>query len=299
MPERMSLAVLKVPPPHSSPDRRAASTSSALATLLICASSPLPLQMFDASFKAYSGPGYMHASGGALLMPSDFRGLASLLVRAPGEVTRSDARMRRALRLLSMSNPLVKSTLTCLEREFDQRLLRDPFPSRGGMGSLPAIPEDETQLPDAGDDIAGVGGRGGGAGGAGGTSRLAQHLQGAAADGARLLTPRPIIGAAQSVYEPPAAAGDERNGWQQQQLGTSRKRAAPDSLKTVQAAAKRAALSPDNAVHTTLFPRGEVWALRLAPPHGAHYAHSEMTLRPAFHLRRAGGTTSRMAQAAR
>ena len=40
MPERMSLAVLKVPPPHSSPDRRAASTSS-LATLLICASSPL------------------------------------------------------------------------------------------------------------------------------------------------------------------------------------------------------------------------------------------------------------------
>ena len=46
MPERMSLAVLKVPPPHSSPDRRAASTSSALATLLITASSPLPLQMF-------------------------------------------------------------------------------------------------------------------------------------------------------------------------------------------------------------------------------------------------------------
>ena len=41
MPERMSLAVLKVPPPHSSPDRRAASTSSALATLLITASSPL------------------------------------------------------------------------------------------------------------------------------------------------------------------------------------------------------------------------------------------------------------------
>ena len=39
MPERMSLAVLKVPPPHSSPDRRAASTSSALATLLITASS--------------------------------------------------------------------------------------------------------------------------------------------------------------------------------------------------------------------------------------------------------------------
>ena len=213
--------------------------------------------------------------------------------------------MRRALRLLSMSNPLVKSTLTCLEREFDQRLLRDPFPSRGGMGSLPAIPEDDTQLPDTGDDIAGLGGgAGGGAGGgtgggAGGTSRLAQHLQGAAADRARLLTPRPIIGAAQSVYEPPAAAGDERNGWQQQQLGTSRKRAAPDSLQTVQAAAKRAALSPDNAVHTTLFPRGEVWALRLTPPSRCTYAHSEMTLRPAFHLRRAGGMKSRMAQAAR
>ena len=138
--------------------------------------------MFDATFKAYSGPGYTHASGGALLQPADFRGLASLLVRTPGEVTRSDARMRRALQLLSQSNPLVRSTLTCLEREFDVPLVADPFPASGGLGAFPAVPEDETQLP-AHDDDGSTGVASGGA--TAGAPQLASHLH---SNGARLLS---------------------------------------------------------------------------------------------------------------
>lgn len=41
------------------------------------------LKMADATFKAYSGPGYMHINGGAMLQPADFRGLAQMLVRSP------------------------------------------------------------------------------------------------------------------------------------------------------------------------------------------------------------------------
>ena len=216
--------------------------------------------MFDATFKAYSGPGYTHASGGALLQPADFRGLASLLVRTPGEVTRSDARMRRALQLLSQSNPLVRSTLTCLEREFDVPLVADPFPASGGLGAFPAVPEDETQLP-AHDDDGSTGVASGGA--TAGAPQLASHLH---SNGARLLSARPIVGAAQSVYEPPADARDQRNGWERQQVGTKRRRHAPATVEVAQAAAKRASLSPDNAVHTTLFPCGEVCRAATFPP---------------------------------
>jgi hypothetical protein len=51
------------------------------------------LKMVDAAFKAYSGPGYMHNSGGALLQPADYRGLAALLVhRAGAHESRDDRR---------------------------------------------------------------------------------------------------------------------------------------------------------------------------------------------------------------
>ena len=38
------------------------------------------LKMADATFAAYSGPGYTHISGGGLLAPSDYHGLATLLI---------------------------------------------------------------------------------------------------------------------------------------------------------------------------------------------------------------------------
>ena len=167
------------------------------------------------------------------------------------------------------------------------------------MGSLPAIPEDDTQLPDTGDDIAGLGGGAGGGAGGGTGGGAVEARATPAGRGSRSCEAAHSATNHRRGAVCVRASSDERNGWQQQQLGTSRKRAAPDSLQTVQAAAKRAALSPDNAVHTTLFPRGEVWALRLTPPSRCTYAHSEMTHRPAFHLRRTGGMKSRMAQAAR
>ena len=97
------------------------------------------LKMVDASFKAYSGPGYMHSSGGALLQPADFRGLAALLVhRAGAHESRNDRRMRRAIECLRATNPLVNNLLTCYERELRAD---DSFPCEAGAGGMPSIPE--------------------------------------------------------------------------------------------------------------------------------------------------------------
>ena len=96
------------------------------------------LKMVDAAFKAYSGPGYMHSSGGALLQPADYRGLAALLVhRAGAHESRDDRRMRRAIECLRSTNPLVHSLLTCYERELRAD---DSFPHGAGAGGMPSIP---------------------------------------------------------------------------------------------------------------------------------------------------------------
>ena len=82
------------------------------------------LQMADAVFKGYGGAGYTHSGGGGLLQPNDFHGMAALLVEAKSDSPDSGMHRRRreALRRLLdpiHGNSLVRSTLTCLEREID------------------------------------------------------------------------------------------------------------------------------------------------------------------------------------
>ena len=91
------------------------------------------LQMADAVFKGYGGAGYTHSGGGGLLQPNDFHGMAALLVEAKSDSPDSGMHRRRreALRRLLdpiHGNSLVRSTLTCLEREID--------------GAMPTICED-------------------------------------------------------------------------------------------------------------------------------------------------------------
>ena len=77
--------------------------------------------MADAVFKGYGGAGYTHSGGGGLLQPNDFNGMAALLVEsADSNSTSHHSRRREALRRLMdpiHGNPLVRRTLTCLERE--------------------------------------------------------------------------------------------------------------------------------------------------------------------------------------
>ena len=80
--------------------------------------------MADAVFKGYGGAGYTHSGGGGLLQPNDFHGMAALLVEAKSDSPDSGMHRRRreALRRLLdpiHGNSLVRSTLTCLEREID------------------------------------------------------------------------------------------------------------------------------------------------------------------------------------
>ena len=80
--------------------------------------------MADAVFKGYGGAGYTHSGGGGLLQPNDFHGMAALLVEAKSDSSDSGMHRRRreALRRLLdpiHGNSLVRSTLTCLEREID------------------------------------------------------------------------------------------------------------------------------------------------------------------------------------
>lgn len=82
------------------------------------------LKMANATFKGYGGAGYIHSGGGGLLHPADFHGMASLLVERSqgGAAPQNGSRtvQRAALRRLmdpQSGNPLVRETLTCLERE--------------------------------------------------------------------------------------------------------------------------------------------------------------------------------------
>ena len=102
------------------------------------------LQMADAVFKGYGGAGYTHSGGGGLLQPNDFHGMAALLVEANTDDAEDEGmhkRRRDALRRLLdpiHGNSLVRSTLTCLEREVD--------------GSLPTICESSDSEDETDDD---------------------------------------------------------------------------------------------------------------------------------------------------
>eukprot|EP00964_Phaeocystis_antarctica_P092004 scaffold59066_cov93-Phaeocystis_antarctica.AAC.1 len=80
--------------------------------------------MADAVFKGYGGAGYTHSGGGGLLQPNDFHGMAALLVEAKSDSPDSGMHRRRREALRRLLDPihgniLVRSTLTCLEREID------------------------------------------------------------------------------------------------------------------------------------------------------------------------------------
>ena len=74
--------------------------------------------MRDALFQGYGGAGFTHSSGGGLLQPADFHGMAALLIK--DRVKGSKRRQQKALRNLMLpvkGNVLVRETLTCLEQE--------------------------------------------------------------------------------------------------------------------------------------------------------------------------------------
>ena len=74
--------------------------------------------MRDALFQGYGGAAFTHSSGGGLLQPADFHGMAALLIK--DRVKGSKRRQQKALRNLMLpvkGNVLVRETLTCLEQE--------------------------------------------------------------------------------------------------------------------------------------------------------------------------------------
>ena len=203
------------------------------------------LKMADATFKAYSGPGYTHMHGGGLLVPNDYRGLASLLIEhergvlAPDD---SNGRLLAALRLLKLTNPIVRRTLTCFERE----LRGEEFPAAaGGISALPSLPQNGACFQERRAGMSGVP-----------PPVLATHVGGlSGASGVTLVPPR-FIGAAVSVLELDAAATEDRNVLGQQSVGTRVMRAT--SVTVAQPVLSvTAEVSPDNAVHTVLYPYGQ------------------------------------------
>ena len=69
--------------------------------------------MRDALFQGYAGAAFTHSSGGGLLEPADFHGVAALLIK--NRVKGSKRRQQKALQRLMdpvKGNPLVQVTLT-------------------------------------------------------------------------------------------------------------------------------------------------------------------------------------------
>ena len=119
--------------------------------------------MRDALFQGYAGAGFTHSSGGGLLEPADFHGMAALLIK--DRVKGSKRRQQRALQRLMdpvKGNLLVQLTLTCLEREI--------------ASSQPTIPSCSTHPDSESDDDV--------------------------VDGATLLNPPEFTGAAVSMLPP-------------------------------------------------------------------------------------------------
>ena len=72
--------------------------------------------MRDALFQGYGGAAFTHSSGGGLLEPADFHGMAALLIK--NRVKGSKRRQQKALQRLMgpvNGNQVVQNTPTCLE----------------------------------------------------------------------------------------------------------------------------------------------------------------------------------------
>ena len=191
--------------------------------------------MANATFKGYGGAGYVHSHGGGLLQPNDFRGMAALLVEEPGAARGEDRaarrRQRAALRRLldpALGNPLVQSTLTCLEREVG--------------GSQAWLPVEESS---GDEDEGGAANRRGG-------RRLRARRSGEVLDNGPA-----IVGAAVSALPLDTAAGHEAMGLDQQSLGDTQARDGGDELQQQPVEAETSVTSPDVAAHTLLFPKGD------------------------------------------
>lgn len=206
------------------------------------------LNMSDAVFKAYGGAGYVHSSGGGLLHPADFHGMAALLVKerthggADGpEIGGGGSRsvQRRALRRLVdlyHGNPIVRKTLTCLEREID--------------GALPTIEEQDSSDDSSSDEDSG--GEGNDANAMNMNPARRRRLAGTRA-GSRLAQPPTFIGAAVSML-PPGQAADHMRVRQEQTIGD--KQTVSGHRHVQPAATDDPKTSPDNAAHTTLLSGG-------------------------------------------
>ena len=75
--------------------------------------------MRDALFQGYGGASFTHSSGGGLLEPSNFHGMAALLIKddVKGNLKRQQKALKRLMTHPVKFNQVVQRTLTCLERE--------------------------------------------------------------------------------------------------------------------------------------------------------------------------------------
>ena len=73
--------------------------------------------MRDALFQGYGGASFTHSSGGGLLEPSDFHGMAALLIKdhVKGSKKRQQKALKRLMNHPVKFNQVVQKTLTCLE----------------------------------------------------------------------------------------------------------------------------------------------------------------------------------------
>jgi hypothetical protein len=237
--------------------------------------------MMDATFAPYAGAGgYHHGSGGGLLLPADYRGLAALLLHSPETARTDNARLREALlELMRGGNELVVNTLTCLEREAANDAL-DQFPQdAGGAAGMPSV------TPDLVSAIDGSNGR---------DSGLADVYGGPTGPGGLhtvqpgLLVPNRIVGALTTVNEMDSAAGLQRNRVSEQSAGTLRHRSEPDvDVEMPYATTGGASSAPENAVHTTLYPKGK----------GGYIDKPTACTRPHFRKLRLGGANDRFPNA--
>lgn len=178
------------------------------------------LKMKDAVFKGYGGAAYTHCSGGGLLQPNDFHGVAALLVEsrsAQSDATRQEMTRRRAAleRLIDPvnGNPIVQKTLACLLREVD--------------GAQPTIPEKESSEDEADEEAQ-------------------PHTV--------LLEPEEFVGAAVSML-PPGEAASSVAVRQDASIGDRQSRRGTVSKQSPQAESSQT--SADVAANDVLFPKGD------------------------------------------
>ena len=209
------------------------------------------LQMADASFSAYAGYGYMNYTGGAMLTSADYTGAAVLLASNPsndstaqwGRYTVDEQRMRAALdwmRNPQHCNPLVRSLLTCLERELQHGTPYDA----GTAGGMAMLAEEDANNRDDGAPTENVTGN----------TRPQPTIAGLTLDPpARQLQQQPFTGVFQGMDPLDPAATLQQNGIHRHVAGTAQQRTA-NTAETVPIVANSVSRSTEAMLHPTLYP---------------------------------------------